>query len=325
MILARRVSVVSVLFGFALLLATVSFPVGAGGVKMRVAVAFPGIINDKSWNEAGYAGLKLVEKELGAEIAYTERVAQADQAEVMSDYARRGFNPVMAHGGEFSQAGEQVAERFPNTKVVVFSGTVKHKPNLATIRVNFFQVNFLGGVVAAMMTKSNKVAMVVAQKFPVTEEGIKGFTEGAQWANSKVQVSVSFTGSWDDAAKAKEATLSHIARGADVVFSVVDHAVLGVVEAVKEKNVYVVGQAGDQLDLAPKHTLTSAVLRMAPVYLHMAKLIAAGKFEGKSYILGLDVPEASGLGRFGAMVPQNVKDKAEDARKQLIAGKIKPK
>ena len=57
----------------------------------RVAVALPGIITDRAFNENVYNGLVMAEEEHGAETAYTENVSQATQVEVMSDYARRGY------------------------------------------------------------------------------------------------------------------------------------------------------------------------------------------------------------------------------------------
>ncbi|MGH6982162.1 MAG: BMP family ABC transporter substrate-binding protein, partial [Stellaceae bacterium] len=75
---------------------------------MKAAMLLPGSINDQSWNAAGYAGL-LKTKAGGFDIAYTENVADADQAEALSDYARRGFQVVMAHGGQFEAAAKQVA------------------------------------------------------------------------------------------------------------------------------------------------------------------------------------------------------------------------
>ncbi len=39
--------------------------------------------------------MDVVKAKLGAETAYVEKVAQADQAEVLSDFARRGFNLVI--------------------------------------------------------------------------------------------------------------------------------------------------------------------------------------------------------------------------------------
>ena len=49
--------------------------------------------------------------ELGIEVAFSEKVAQPDQAEAMADYARRGYNIVIGHGGEFQEAANRVASR----------------------------------------------------------------------------------------------------------------------------------------------------------------------------------------------------------------------
>ncbi|MGQ0571785.1 MAG: BMP family protein [Armatimonadota bacterium] len=314
----------AVLLGLALLGQLAPLPAAGGPKKLKVAAAFPGIITDKGFNQNGFEGLKLIEKEMGAEIAYTERVAQPDQVEVMSDYARRGFDLVFGHGGEFDAAGKQVASQFPKTKFVMTNGTVAG-PNLASIQVHHFQVSFLAGVVGGMMSKTNKIAVIIAQKFKATEDLAAGIEQGAKFANPKIQASVSYTGNWDDVAKAKEASLAHIAKGADVLFPILDHAVLGVMEAAKEKNTFAVGMFGDQLDLAPKHVLTSGIENIGPGWLNMAKLVAAEKFQGKQYVIGLENAKAAGLGRFNPVVPQRVKDKVEEARKLLIAGKITQK
>ena len=151
-----------VLVLIALFAAVPAAPTAATTGKLKVAAALPGIITDKAWNQSAYEGLKMVEKELGAQIAYTERVAQADQVEVLSDYARRNFDLIFAHGGEFDAAGKQVAAMFPKTKFVIDNGT-NTGPNLADLQINHFQVAFLGGFVAGKMSKTNKVAVVAAE------------------------------------------------------------------------------------------------------------------------------------------------------------------
>lgn len=322
----RQRESVRILFvlSLALVLMAAPLPAGAGTAKLKVAAALPGIITDKAWNQGGYEGLKLMEKEMGAEIAYTERVAQPDQVEVMSDYARRGFDIVFGHGGEYDAAGKQVASRFPKAKIVVTNGTVTG-PNLASLQINHFQVSFLCGVVAGMMTKTNKIAAISAQKFKAIDDMMAGFEQGAKYVNPKIQVFTSYTGNWDDVGKGKEAALAHIAKGADVVYPLLDHALLGVIDAAKEKNVYAVGFVGDQLDLAPKNILTSGIENISVAMLDLAKVVAAGKFEGKSYVFGLENPSAARLGRFGSMVPQQVQDKAAEVKKMLLAGQIKQK
>src|SRR5262249_50769061 len=162
-----------------------------------------------------------------------------------------------------------------------------------------------------------KVAMIGAQQFESVTEQVAGFTQGAKYVNPKVEVLVSYTGNWDDAGKAKEAALVHIARGADVVTHVLNQGVHGVIEAVKEKKIWVIGQAADQYDLAPDRTLTSYVFHMPYVYLTLAQIVQGGKFEGKSYVIGLENQKAAGLGRWNPTVPQRVKDKVAQVRTKL--------
>lgn len=299
-------------------------PLGEAAANLKVAAALPGIITDRSWVQDGYEGLKLIEKSLGAQIAYTEKVAQPDQVEVMSDYARRGYGLIFAHGGEFDAAAKEVAARFPGTRFVVTNGR-SLGPNLASVTINHFQSGFLAGVTAGMMSRTNKVAVVAAQRFKAVDDWITGFQEGAKFGNSKVEVFVSFTGNWDDAGKAKEAALAQIGRGADVLFPILQLGTLGLLEAVKEKKVFAVGQVNDQLDLAPRNILTSAVEKVGSAWLHVAKLASDGKFEGKAYVIGLENPQAAHIGRYGSMVPARVKAKVEEAKKLLLAGKIRQK
>jgi len=310
-----------VLVLIALFAAVPAAPTAATTGKLKVAAALPGIITDKAWNQSAYEGLKMVEKELGAQIAYTERVAQADQVEVLSDYARRNFDLIFAHGGEFDAAGKQVAAMFPKTKFVIDNGT-NTGPNLADLQINHFQVAFLGGFVAGKMSKTNKVAVVAAEKFKAIEDLVAGYTQGAKHANPKTEVLVTFTGDWDNVGKGKEAALAHIAQGADVVMPILDHALVGVIDAVKEKNVYGVGYVADQLSLAPKNILTSVMENMSVAIFTTAKTVAAGQFEGTNHVIGLENPQVARLGTYNSVVPQDVRSQVEDLKKQLIAKKI---
>jgi len=57
--------------GLALLLASATDG-PAQAKKIKVAIVLPGVITDKAWNELGHKGIKTIEKELGAEIAFVE-------------------------------------------------------------------------------------------------------------------------------------------------------------------------------------------------------------------------------------------------------------
>ncbi|MEE9360075.1 MAG: BMP family ABC transporter substrate-binding protein, partial [Hyphomicrobium sp.] len=147
----------------ALALVSVMLTPPAMADAFKVALVMPGNITDQSWNQAGYEGLMNAKKELGIEVAFSEKVAQPDQAEAMADYARRGYNVVIGHGGEFQEAANRVARKHPDTLFVVHNGTEPAK-NIATLDFYYKQFGYLLGVIAGRMSKSGKVGFIGAQK-----------------------------------------------------------------------------------------------------------------------------------------------------------------
>lgn len=313
---------ISLLIGFAFVFSGFGGVTFASGKKFRVAAIMPGSINDGSFNQSCYEGLKKIEKELGAEIAYTENVSQADQAENLVDYARRGYDLVIAHGGEMDDAALKVAKKFPKAAFFVTNGTAKG-PNISNGGVNPTHYSYVCGVVGGKMTKTNKLALVSGNEFPLILVIFEAFKKGVHAHNPEADVSIIYTGSWDDVAKAKEAAFAQIARGVDVLYPVLDLATLGIIEGAREKGVWVFGFSKDQLDVAPKNVLCSAIQNYDAVLLEVARLVKNGEFEGgKTYSMGFETPGATGTGRMNPAIPQDVKALVDQAKKDIVAGKI---
>ncbi len=304
------------------LAAMLGVPAVASRTPLKVAIVMPGVITDQAWNQSGYQGLLQIQKQLGAEVAYTEKVPQPEQAQAIADYARRGYDIVIGHGGEFDAAVLDVAPRFPKTRFVVTNGQATG-PNVASLAINHWQGSYLGGTVAGLMSKTGKIAIVTGQQFQAVLDMIDGFTAGATAANPKVKIAVSYTGDWDDAGKAKEAALAHISDGADVLYPMLDLAFIGVIQAAREKKVWAIGFVSDHLDVAPETVLTSVIEDIGYAMVQFARVVQEGKFEGKQYFIGVDEPRAAGLGRFNAVVPQSVRNQVENVRQALIKGTIK--
>ena len=289
--------------------------------KFKVAMVLPGIITDRAWNQIGYEGLKLVEQQLEAEIAYMERVGQAEQAEALSDFARRGYNLVYAHGGQFDAAIEQVASQFPNTFFIGVNGAVAGK-NMASLRIDHLQASYLCGIIGASMTKTKRMAYLTAQSFQATDEELRGFELGAKSVDPEIKISASYTGDWNDAAKAKEATLALIAAGADVIYQWLDNASPAVLQTASEKKVYAFGNTIDQLDIAPDAVLTTPVKRIDLAIAYLASLAVEQQLEGKIYSLGLEKSDILYLGKFNPQVPTALKDRVIKTKEAIVAGKI---
>jgi basic membrane protein A len=320
MSLTRR----SVFGAGAILAGALAFPSPAPAADpLRVAIVMPGNITDKSWNQAGYEGLMRAREELGIEVAYSEKVAQPDQTEAMADYARRGYDVVIGHGGEFQEAGNRVANRHLETMFVVNNGT-EPSDNLATADFYYRQFGYLLGYLGGKMSKTGKGGFIGAQKIKFSTDLQESFVEGFKAARPDGEVFVAWTNDWDDIAKGKEAALNQINQGADVVFPTMDNAAIGSLQAAKDNDAWAFGLYYDAIEDWPDTVLQSAIfdIRSAMVsYLEQAK---EGGLEGKNYKYSLSTPEAARLGSFHSEIPEEVQKEVADLAEQMKQGQLEP-
>jgi basic membrane protein A len=287
---------------------------------LKIAIALPGVITDQAWNQDGYEGVNLAKQKLGAEIAYVENVAQADQTEALTDFARKGYNVVFAHGGQFDAAIQQVAPQFPNTFFVAVNGSIKGI-NIAALRIDHLQASYLCGIIGAAVTKTNKLAYIAGQEFEATQQELRGLELGAKSINPQIKITSTFTGDWNDVVKAKEATLALISAGNDVIFQWLDNSSATVLQTASDKGVYAFGNTKDQLDIAPKSVLTSAVKRLDLAIAYLAELAKQKQLTGKIYTIGLERPDILYLGKFG-MVSKEIQQKVIEVKQEIVDKKI---
>lgn len=296
--------------------------VGAPGAtaQVKVAAAIPGSITDQAFNQQVYEGLVAAKAQLGVEVAHTEKVVQANQVEVMSDYARRGFNVVIGSGGEFIDAAKRVAGQFPKVTVVVLNGAPTK--GIGTINFNNQQFGYVLGYAAGKTSKSGKAGLVAGQKIKAFLEVQEGFEKGMKKANPKAQVLVTYTNDWDDVAKAKEAALAQIGQGADVVLPYLDNGIVGVMQGAKEKGIWAVGSITDLGKQWPETNLVSTVMDFKEAVVATAELANAGKLEKKDVRFGLGTKP----GRIGAInpkMPAELKAEIEKMVADMAAGTFK--
>jgi basic membrane lipoprotein Med (substrate-binding protein (PBP1-ABC) superfamily) len=112
------------------------------------------------------------------------------------------------------------------------------------------------------------------------------FARGAHVTNPKVKVLTSYIGNWDDVSAGKEQALAQISRGADIIFQNADAAGLGVIQAVKEKNIMVFGSNVNQNEVAVTVMLGSVAIDFPKTFLLIAREVQAGTFRGRVISLG---------------------------------------
>ena len=287
----------------------------------KMAIILPGSITDGGWNQSGYEGVKKSAENLNAEMAYLEQVEPANQAEALSGFARQDYNLVIAHGGQFDAAIEQVSGQFPETFFLAVNGNIAGK-NYASVTTNYLQLAYLAGAIAALMTQNNKVAFITGLSFKSTDGQAKAFELGARSINPNIETVNSFTGDFNDIAKAKEATLALISTGVDVIYHNLDNSSPAVLETASEKGIYAIGNVSNQLEIAPKAVLTSTIQDIGSAVAYVANLVYQNQVKPEKYILGLEYPEIAKLGEFNSIIPETVKQKINEIEQSMLAGDL---
>lgn len=293
----------------------------ASAKDFKVAIVLPGVITDRSFNQAGFEGVVRAANELGIEFAYSEKTAQPDQPEALSDYARRGYDLVIGHGGEFQESVGRVARRFPDTQFLIVNGT-KAGGNIATMSFDFPSLGYVMGYVAGKTSQTGKAGYIGAQKLQFYVQLGKGFEKGFLASRPDGEVFTAWTNDWDDVAKGKEAALNLISQGADVVFPSMDNAVVGSLQGVREKGAMGIGIYYDAIADWPDTVIQSAIFDMRSALNEVIAKAKDGKIESKPYIFGLETPKVARIGTYSERVSADAQNSTADIISKIVAGEI---
>lgn len=311
----------------ALVVGTVALAQSAAPLK--AAMLLPGSINDQSWNAVGYSGLMKI-KELGYETSYTENVPAADHVNAMRDYARRGAKLIIGHSGRFLPAEQRVAPEFPNVQFITAAGSVGSPPNVMSIDYNNVHFGCQLGALMALMSKTGKIGGVFGlEGLPTTIDQVGSFRVCAKLAKPGTEVTVIYIKDLEDSAAAKEAAFSLVSAGADALSGQLNAAQGGLIQAAKEKNVWVTGRSYEHTAIAPDQMLTNIMEKWPEMYAAAAMDVKAGKLSGVYKVYGFDTPNSTGAElkysearAFNAKVPESVVAALKTIQGDISSGKL---
>jgi len=294
-------------------------PVFAAGKKLKVAAVFETPIEEPWVNQIHVALLK-AQKELGIEYTWSESVKSADFARVMREYAEKGYQLIMGDAFGAERIARRVAKAYPKIAFVFGSGIGPAEPNFGVFDNWIQEPTYLSGMIAGMMTKTNKIGAVAGMAIPEINRLVNAFFAGARDVNKNVKCKVSFIGSFFDPPKAKEAALAQIEDGVDVIYA----ERFGVIEAAKEKHILAISNMSDQSKLAPNTVITGPVWDMWPTVKYVVGLVRAGVFTAQDF--GPFSYMAKGgcylapYHKWAKKLPKKVKEMVEKRKQEILAG-----
>ena len=255
---------------------------------LKVALVLPGSANDKGFNQSAFESLAVLEKDFGAETAYSEMTPVPEFVKAYEDYASAGYNIVIGQGYEFGDVAKEVAPQYPDVIFLVTNNDDLSGPNMQGLQPASEQAAYLAGIAAAMATKSGHVGGIGGQEFPVIVAQMEAFRLGAQSVDPNIDVKITYLGTFDDVEKGKETARAMISGGVDVVYHIADAAGIGVIQAAREEGVYAIGWGSDQYDVAPEAVITSQIVNQNALIVEAVSDVVNGNFTGEQRFFGLE-------------------------------------
>lgn len=292
----------------------------------NVALALPGMISDQSFNYSAYLGLQEIEA-LGFTTAYTENVADNDIESVYRTYANGDYQLIMGNGYQFVDPMLSVAPDYPEKYFYVYGSAPTDDSNLPDNVAFSYNKEYEGayvcGVMAAMETKTNVIGFVGGAPSNPQIANNNAFREGALSINPDIEVLFIMTGTFTDPAVGKEAAISLIDQGCDVLMHNCDATGVGVIDACVQEDIKVIGYGGDQRELAPDQMLCGLGVNTAKCISDQIEKIKDGTFSGVQRE-GL----ASGaiyITEYGSAASAESIAKCKEIIEKIVDGSLEPK
>ena len=291
--------------------------------KLSVSMLLAGQIDDKGFMEAGYNGLVAIRDQLGADIDYIDGVEPKPEllADALRKLAEKKPDLVIAHGGQNNKAAEIVAAEFPDVKFVVVQGAVTG-PNLSSYEVLQEESAWLAGAGAGLLTKTNVVGHISGIRVKPGLKGRGGFYNGLMHTNPDATFLTTFAGNQDDNELSHRVASDEIAKGADIIFTMLNAGRTGAIDAMREHGVYQIGNVRDWYPDHPDVFIASAIANVSIAGLQAARDLAENKWEPNTIVrIGLSNPDAVSLA-LSPDVPEDVRATVDELRQKIVSGEI---
>jgi basic membrane protein A and related proteins len=330
---------------------------GGGSTKSATASSFSacmvtdtGGLDDKSFNQSSWAGLQAAQKaDSSIQIKNLPSTSTADYAKNISTFVAQKCGIIVTVGFLMGDATKAAATANPTQKfaIVDFTYSPHDLSNVNTLVFNTVQDAFLGGYLAAGLTKTGKVATYGGEQFGTVTIYEDGFWDGVQYYNQKHHKNVkvlgwdektqkgTFAGSFTDLGAGQRIANTFISEGADIIFPVAGGVGLGSAKAVQTadnggKNVNMMWVDTDGCVSAAtycKYFVTSVEKGITESVKTAVLAAAHNTFKGGNYIGTLQNGGAV-LAPFhppwDTKVPAKLQAELKTIAQQIESGQIKP-
>jgi basic membrane protein A len=325
--------------------------VSGSGKYLACMVTDTGGINDRSFNASAYAGLEGAAKS-DSNISYTylQSNSTSDYVPNINALIQKKCKIIVTVGYDMADATLAAAKKNPSIKFTIVDNTYTSQPsNLLALHYDTNEDAFLGGYLAAAMSKTDKVGTFGGQDIPTVTVYMDGWVAGVRYYDKLNHASVqalgwtpatkraagsfagngTFTNNFTSASLGQQDAQALMAQGADVVFPVAGAVGLGAAAAVKQKGS---GYTMEWVDTdgcvsAPQYCsifITSVTKGIVPSVEQAVVSADKGTFKGGTYngTLANNGVSLSPFHDFASKIPAKVQSELATLKAGIISGKI---
>ena len=335
--------------------ASASSTASAGAASfLGCMVTDTGGINDKSFNQSAWAGMQAAAAaNPSIQVKYLQSTTQSDYVPNINTFLGEKCGVIVTVGFLMAAATESAAKANPTQDFAIVdcsyaSGclTGAKQSNIDQLTFNTVQDAFLGGYLAAGMTKTGKVATFGGENFGTVTIYMDGFYDGVQYYNQKHNKNVqvlgwnektqngSFTGDFTNQTKGQTLTQTFISEGADIIFPVAGNVGLGAAKAVQQADAAAGSQKVNMMWVdvdgcvsAPqycKYFITSVQKGIVAAVSTAVTGTANGTFKGGNYVgtLANGGVALAPFHDFDSKVPAALKSELAQVKAGIVDGSI---
>ena len=339
----------TIALALALLLCFSVFAQGASEAKtdtpaLKVGmVTDSGTIDDRSFNQGTFEGIKKAAEEFGLECTYLRPsgTTTTDYVTAITDLYDNGYRFIACPGFLFADAVAQVQAMYDDLMLVIIDDALSAGIGKNSVAVIFkeHESGFLAGLATALKLEEGSVGFLGGMEIPSVQKFNWGFQQGVKYANDNFGTTVSmkaenfvYSGSFADLALGQQLANAMYARGVKVIFAAAGGTGVGAINEAKNRrlagqDVWAVGVDVDQYSVGDMGNgqsciLTSAMKDVAGVAYDMVKALADGTFPG-GQLLTLGIKEdRAGIPASNPNLTPEIEAKVAGVVELIKAGKV---
>jgi len=309
----------------------------SSGGDLKIGLAYDtGGRGDRSFNDSAYAGVEAAIKDHGGKVSELSPNADAsNRADLLTQLADQGYNPVIAVGFAYGADFAKVAAQYPNTTFAIVDSSVADTglKNATGLLFAANEGSYLAGVAAALKSTTQHIGFVGGVDTGLIHNFQVGYEAGAKAAKPGIKVDTQYISpegdfsGFNDPAKGQIVAQGMYDAGADIVFQVAGGSGLGVFQAAAASNKRAIGVDSDQYKTVDDPALqavimTSMLKRVDNSVQAFIDSFTKGKVEGGKDVISDLSTDGVGLATTGGFI-DDIKGQIDDYRQKIIDGTIK--